>query len=85
MAIKPFEIWIARSGEVIGELKSGETAHRIAHMFLEEWPEWSPLAVKDWIRRTTRFVEVDTCGFADCEFFGAPRPPQRPTSPGRVR
>ncbi len=36
MTIKPFEIWIAGSGEVIGELKSGETAHRIAHMFLEE-------------------------------------------------
>ncbi len=72
MATKPFEIWITRSGEVIGELKSGETAHRIAHMFLEEWPEWSPLAVQDWSRRTIRFVEVDRCGFANCKFLGLP-------------
>jgi hypothetical protein len=60
--MKPFEIRIARTGEVIGELKSLATAHRIAHMYLEEWPEWSPLTVRDRERRTTWLVGVDGCG-----------------------
>ncbi len=67
MTTKPFEIRIVGSGEVIGELESEKVAHRIAHLFLEEWPEFAPLAVKDRVHRTTRLVQADTCGFADCE------------------
>lgn len=38
-------IRIMRSGESIGDLRSVLTAHRIAHLFLAEWPELAPLTV----------------------------------------
>lgn len=67
MTADRFRIYINRTGELIGELDSWKTAHRIAHLYLGEWPDFSPLAVNDRILGTVRFVKTGKCDPLDCD------------------
>jgi hypothetical protein len=82
--LKRFEIRVAGTSEVIGELRSGEAAHRIAHMFIDAWPERSPLAVRDRDRRQTRLVALDRCGFAGCRIPAGARGAVRRREPAEL-
>ena len=66
-AIKPFAVHVAGTGELIGELISWETAHRIAHMFLGAWPDLAPLILTDRTRNASWTVQAGACTPLGCD------------------
>jgi hypothetical protein len=58
---------IMRSGEPVGHLNSVTTAHRIAHLYLAEWPELAPLTLVDPARRESWTVRLGCCSPLWCD------------------
>ncbi len=64
---KPIVVYIIGTGELIGELHSLETAHKIAHWYLGEWPELSPLTVSDRECSDVWCVKLGDCTPLGCD------------------
>jgi hypothetical protein len=67
MSIKPVAVHVAGTGALVGELKSRDGAHRIAHLFLGAWPHLAPLILTDRTRNAWWTVETAACNPLTCD------------------
>jgi hypothetical protein len=65
--MEQFGIYVARSGECVGNLRSLPVAHKIAHQFLAAWPELAQLTLVDSVHWDTWTVEPGECGPLSCD------------------
>jgi hypothetical protein len=60
--MEPVAMHLARTGELIGEIHSVDVAHRIAHLYLGEWPDLGAIIVVDREHGNKWRVAPGVCG-----------------------